>query len=678
MRPRGGRSGRVLALSLLLCDILSPAASFAYASSAAQILSGELDTIETSVAAHFSGRPKLALSEVETRLDGVDSALVTKVAPHEADALRPRAQRARLLLAQARPFSASAAAGFKAAPAALVYGQAQALGGAGSTPSAIKLGVAQDPEAAAKVFDNNQQSARGAVLAAGGLGAGKGAAGKAKPRLRSDLKTLVPALTPSSPSAPKPQDGAPVAVSKRVVRAGSAYRAGVADLLRASDPAARASLSREITAEFLGALGQKDPAKVRAFSDFLRDILEYKSADAAAAYLSAEGAGRVSLVFERKDGGKKILSGEFLASTAREGRPSKPAFVLMGPVSVSKDGAAQQPHLGYWREYTGEERVEWQSAQRKEEKGWGPWKRQDQVAEVSLSGSVWDGSGWKAKSKDPVKTVTTKEGQSWFGRAGDKIMKTPVLGHTLKFCDDVAATLYTGIVAAPSVFIGAATGSDALSLEAAGSYAKNPLMNKLVGEQGHLDRLTPGAKAKLDAKVREERVKALDSQLFPVSPELKKAAAAAPVDSKEAFSVLKDNYGAGSYGKRLIAEGYEREGWQRNALIGAGVLTGVAETLGEGVCNPIFWATLGAGEAVAAAKGTQAFAAGAFGAKAAFGAAKTAQAVSQAAWWGPWLLTVADNGGKVVELTAQGKFDKAYWDKVGTAGADGLFLFVVP
>ncbi|MBI5883886.1 MAG: hypothetical protein HZB91_12375 [Elusimicrobia bacterium] len=257
-------------------------------------------------------------------------------------------------------------------------------------------------------------------------------------------------------------------------------------------------------------------------------------------------------------------------------------------------------------------------------------------------------------------------------------MKTPVIGHTLKFCDNVGTTLFTGISAAPQVLISAVSDSDTYSIEAAGTYAHNPLMRALVDEQGFLDRLTPGARKELFSQVRIDRLKALQSQPFPLPPDLMRQAVDAPVNAKEAFETLRGDYGMGSYGKRLVHEGTQETGWKSTTLKAGGVAVGVFENVGDAVFNPIMWAMMGTGEAAAAIKGTQAFTAGAVGAKTAFTAVQATQIIATAAWWGPWLISATDNMGHLVRLTNEGKFDKAYYKNIEEVSADLIYLFLIP
>jgi len=216
------------------------------------------------------------------------------------------------------------------------------------------------------------------------------------------------------------------------------------------------------------------------------------------------------------------------------------------------------------------------------------------------------------------------------------------------------------------------------SIEAGGSYAKNPLMNLLVDDQGHLDRLTPGARRQLYDEVRTQRREAVASQLYPVSPELARQVVDAPISAQEAVAVLRDDYGASTYGKRLLQEGAETPGWKGAALTAGGALEGTLENVSEAVFNPILWATMGLGEAVTAAKGGGAAAHATAGATAGLHALQGAHAVATALWWGPWLVSAADNAGKLVEVTVDGKFDKDYFRHVSETGADALYYFVVP
>lgn len=641
------------AAGALLPPARPPLTSFAALAPAAH-----LRLLKADVLRHLRGTGDQTVDALIARLDALEEGLPAALLPRERAHLITEIDKLRLLLSL--PGTGRPAVGRQAA---------------------LLHVTAASPSIAARVFDHSGASSDDAQAVPSGSSykaAGKTRMSAPRSSVRSDLRLSVPPVSAAAPSAAPVQPGrlAVVFLSKRLARLTDAagrvtYEAGIAELLRPGESESRTRLSREIAAELLKGLRRPDEggALARALGNFLRDVEAYRPKGAVSAHLSADENNHFRLVFETADGSRTFFVGQFLPGTARPGRPAGTAFILMGG----------QDHAGYWREYTTDDRrLEWSSSKESKKKGWGPWKREDVLDNVWLSEQFYADSRWQEKSKDKSKTVVAKEGKSWLGRTGDKVMKLPVIGPTLKFCDDVASTLYTGVIGAVTGIAAGVTGSDAASLEAGGSYAKNPLMNKLVDEQGHLDRLTPGARRKLDEKVVADRRKVLDDQLFPLAPEMRQQVIGAPISAHEAVATLKSQYGAGTYGKRLIQAGAKEEGWKNWALTAAGVVAGVAETLGEGVCNPILWATLGAGHAVTALKGSQALATGVTGAQVALGVARTAQVAATAAWWGPWLFTATDNVGRLVALTAEGKFDKAYFQTLGDTGADAVFAFVVP
>lgn len=652
---RGAQAG-LLALFCWLVPLFPGAAAPAAPSlaPAATFLWSALHALKRDAALPGARRAELQerFEALETRLsDGT-------LSPEEASLLRPEFEALRRLLAG------------ETAP---LLAPLEARSGIGGGRDALTLQAAAAVPSLASGFFDGRRTRRPAAVSA--------PAYPAPPRetlavrlspVSSDLRIPVPGLG----GDPK---GGVVFLSKRVARVGggngrgASYEVGVADLLGEGDPAAREKLSRDISAQALAALKQADSGgqKTRALGDFLRDIRELKPPGTAAARLSIDEENHYRLIFELGEGGRKIFLGQFLPSS-RPGSSPPLSFIVMGRVDVDALGRARQERPGYWREYSGAQtRLDWISTSGFRDKGWGPWARKDEQQDIWTVEQEWKNGAWRPKEKHKVKTVDFKEGKSWLGRTGAKIMDTPGVGSALKLCDTIAAGLYTGLVGAANLAAAELSGSDSALLEAAGSYSKNPAMNRLIGDRGHLDRLTPAARLKLEQSAREARQRAVDAQLFPLSPEMKGNILKTPVGDAEAAAALRDNYGAGSYGKRLIHAGGRTSGWKTAAYTTAGVAAGVAEALGEGVMNPILWATLGTGEAVAALKGAQ-------GARAGLAAMRAAHAAATAAWWGPWLFTAADNTGRLVELTAEGGFDKEYFHKLGLAGADALYLFVVP
>jgi hypothetical protein len=645
----------------------------------------DLTGLGRDVLAGLEGRPAASWEELDARLRGVEAWLaIGSMLPEEQAGLTSEVARLRRVIDGARALRADPARTAELSALLASAPKTDRLARA----AALLSRAAQDPAAAARIFDAS--SSRSAAVAAGGRSA-TAADPKAplKPRLKAtDLLLTVPAPGGQTPVAPQKRSApnSAVFVSAHVAKltdpsGNASFEVGVADLLRQGGAASRTELSRRIAGEALAALGlaDKDGARAKALANFLRDIAEYRPADAVAAHLSMDGKNHFRLIFERANRSRRILLGQFLPGTTQDGKPGPAAFIVMGTIEMSAGGEPRQEHPGYWREYTGDDRrLEWGARTRTEKKGWGPWSREDQLQDVTLSESVWREGRWQSRGARDVKTIAAKEGKSWLGRTADKVMETPVLGDTLKFCDDTAATIYTGLVGAPQVFIAAATRSDTYSLEAGGSYAKNPLMNRIVGDQGHIDRLTPGARQELYARVREERRRAVASQAFPVAPEQARQIIDAPIDAEEAAAALRGGYGASTYGKRLMKEGAETPGWKGAALTAGGVALGVVEGVSEGVCNPILWATLGLGHAATAVKGGAAVAEGAAGATAGLYALQGAHAVATALWWGPWLFSMTDNAGRLVETTAQGKFDKDYFQRVSEGGADAVYLFILP
>ena len=75
----------------------------------------------------------------------------------------------------------------------------------------------------------------------------------------------------------------------------------------------------------------------------------------------------------------------------------------------------------------------------------------------------------------------------------------------LALCDSAAETVLTGLLIGPHMLVRALTGRRLYHLEAGAEFAKNPLLKLLTRDQRQLDRLTPVARDKLMAQVRDER-----------------------------------------------------------------------------------------------------------------------------------------------------------------------------
>jgi hypothetical protein len=461
----------------------------------------------------------------------------------------------------------------------------------------------------------------------------------------------------------------------------SGYEVDLVDFAKSGHGEALTSASRKLARTLAQALGlPSGDADIVPLANFLRDLHEYAPNEGyQRVHMSIDRnnpakAWTFRIVYDRRDGTKKVIAGQLAAGTAYGGKSSR-SIIVTGAIEVDSTGSMSQDRPGYWREYSGSEtRLEWTSKTRTEDKGWGPWSHKDTFQDIYLKQQSYVSGHWLDQGQELKKTLTEKVGKTWFGEAGDAIMHVKYLGEGLDFCGKVGKTLYTGIVAAPQVFIAAATGSDTYSLEAGGSYAKNPLMQALIDDQGYLDRLTPGAREQLYAKVREERRKAIESQPYPVPEAVARQAIDAPITAKEAVGVLGDSFGAGTYGKRLIHEGAQSTGFAKFAYTAGGVITGAFESIAESMLNPLVIATFGLGQAVAAANAAKGIAQAGLAVRTAVGALTITHKVVTGLMVSTFLLNAADDIGKTVEATAEGRFDEAYWNQMSATGSDLLFM----
>ena len=460
----------------------------------------------------------------------------------------------------------------------------------------------------------------------------------------------------------------------------SGYEVDLAEFAKGGRGEARTAASRKLARAIVEALGiaVRDEVIV-PLANFLRDLDEYAPNEGyARVHMSIDRnnsfhALTFRLIYDRRDGTKRMIAGQLGSSTAFKGHVTH-SLIIAGAIEVDADHGMSQDRPGYWREYTSEEtRLEWSSKTRDEEKGWGPWSHTDTKRDVILKQQTYVSGCWREKDQEFKKTLTEKEGKTFFGEAGAGIMNVKYLGASLDFCGKVGKTLYTGIVAAPQEIITAATGSDLYSIEAGGSYAKNPLINQFVDDQGHLDRLTSGAREELYAKVREQRRQALDNQPYPVPATVVDQAVNAPISAKEAVDVLRDNYGASTYGKRLIHEGAQTTGFTSFLCTSGGVVMGAFEGIAESMLNPLVLATFGLGQAVGALNAAKGIAQAGWAVRTGVTALTITNKLVTSMLVTTFLLNAADDIGKTVEATAAGKFDEAYWNQWSATGTDLLF-----
>ena len=419
-----------------------------------------------------------------------------------------------------------------------------------------------------------------------------------------------------------------------------------------------------------------DPGQAAALTDFLKDLADFRPDDAVSARLSLKGRDRVKLVFARSDGSQRLINGRFLPAYSSDGTPGTPALVLAGPVELAPAGAARQDHPGAWREYLGGgARRDWSVAAQRERRGWGPWAFDRALRSAQLVEQSWREGGWQETVRRRLESKRPEIGLSWFGRVAEKLTKIPVVGHVLTFSQKTATTIYTGLTALPLALAAAVTGSAQLELETAASVAKNPLLRLWVRDQRALDGLSPEARGLLFARVRRMRQRSLEAQGFLVVPDLAARTLNAPIRASEAAAALRSSFGAGTFGPRMIAAGTAKKGWAGRGLAAAGVLTSVLEDLGDTLCNPIMWAMLGTGQAVAA---LQAAKAAVWGAQAALAATQAAHYSLLALWNGPWIVSAADNLGMMAHHVGNGRTDKEFHKVMGWVASDVVYLLLLP
>ena len=219
------------------------------------------------------------------------------------------------------------------------------------------------------------------------------------------------------------------------------YDISLTGLLKTARGEERAKAGRALAEELLKILGVADQDGTRkvALGNFLFDVDEYKPTDLAdgpaAIRFCIDEKGNYKLIFERNNGQKKIIAGQFLETYKQ---PGKTSFTLMGAITLGSDGTPSQEHPGAWREYTPwGTRREWAASDDTEDHGWGPWAYTNDIKKIWLKESAWKGSaaqgGWNQTKKDFIKDVTVKEGESWLGGVGSGIMKVPILSDVLGF-----------------------------------------------------------------------------------------------------------------------------------------------------------------------------------------------------------------------------------------------------
>jgi len=443
--------------------------------------------------------------------------------------------------------------------------------------------------------------------------------------------------------------------------------------------------------EIVQALGYDDHGdrRSRPLHNWLFDTwTKGGGANLTGASLSVDPRGRFQAVYTHANGTMRIERAKFGLSTSyKKGRRDLALIMLRPGYTDSKGQWAPDPRR--YREYlSGGGYNQWHSTMEFKEAGW--FSNAKSVEHVYLMRYSWDGTvengGWSHRGKEKKDEIVNEAaGTSTFGIVGTAIHDTPVLGHVLKGGEWVGKSLYTGIMAAPQEIIYAVTGDTDYGLEASGGYAKNPLMNLLVDEQGHLDRLSPEMWKIVLIKARELRE--ADLKQMGYTPEntdweeyrglsdqwqgerfADRAACERSYSSTYCDRFMYSNeeliravkgYGAGTYGDRLIDSAQGTEGAEYYARVGGGWGVKVFENVGETVFNPVIWATFGIGRGVQAltamrAAGTGARLLPAAAVPAALNTARLTHSVLSTTLTATWVVGGVDNFGQMVNAIREG------------------------
>jgi len=462
------------------------------------------------------------------------------------------------------------------------------------------------------------------------------------------------------------------------------YAAKYQSILTAKTPREREAVSRQTASEIVSALGLDDAGGRR--SNALQHWL-YEAADrvrgGADVKLLFTQDGELSLVLERQGGGSRIESAKFDWSTTFDGKRQL-GLIVTRPTQVGPDGkVSADPRR--WKEYLADGDVQqWRTTVEIKKAGF--FKSQKTLEDtfvdrVHCTGDLASGRCAAAGSEKKHSTVTKAPGSSTLGVIGQAIYDTPVVGHVLKGGEWVGGTLYNGVVSGVEEIAYAVSGNEALGLEAAGGYANNSGVKLLLDDDGYLSRLTAGQKKKVSAKALELREKGLSQAGFTKETTDSQTYAkmmATPLSKTEMMAGLRQ-FGAGTYGHRILTEAGESKGWAKAGLTAAGVLTTVAEGAGEYVLNPVVWATWGLGAGVtglqgAAAAGTGVGVFSASAVPAALTVTQAAYYTTCAVLYTPWILEGVENAASLPDAWQTGT-DAEKWTRTADALGDVLYVF---
>ena len=281
-------------------------------------------------------------------------------------------------------------------------------------------------------------------------------------------------------------------------------------------------------------------------------------------------------------------------TSSEYGKKRGDALIIMTPISLDGSGKGQvDPRR--WREYLSDGTLlRWHSLIETRPATF--WSNAKAITHVQLIKEEYRGGRWRELGREKKDSLVTEAAAtSTLGILSEAIHESWGVGHVLKAGEVTAKTLYTGLVSAGNMGLWGLTGKDAFHLEASGGYASNPAMRALLDDKGFLDRLSAGERAEVELKARENRTKSLAQAGFTkerTDPAVYAEILNAPYGSDELVGALQD-YGAGSYGRRILEKAAVSTGASKVALTAAGSVVRVTENVAETLLNPVIWATFG-------------------------------------------------------------------------------------
>ncbi|PIR15580.1 MAG: hypothetical protein COV48_13555, partial [Elusimicrobia bacterium CG11_big_fil_rev_8_21_14_0_20_64_6] len=338
------------------------------------------------------------------------------------------------------------------------------------------------------------------------------------------------------------------------------------------------------------------------------------------------------LIFTRRDGTKRILSGTFKHATEFDDKNTwGTSFGVTGEIIVDAAGNARQNDPKILTEYLADgSRLVWLPPSPvkytpKTDLGWFGeremwWTDEHEKTEFKVRRELALVEGiaeWKPGGKEWVSSKDTIdrviEGTSVFGTGSRWVASVPGVKQVLGVAGDVASTLYTGVVSGGQMIAYEVSGNSDYLLEASAGYSRNPGVKLLMGGSEPDREKDPKAwrawkdkmnreylgriggednKFVLDVQAKERREKALAQQGITLrrAPQAYRDAMDAPVSDDERFDAMSD-FGAGTYGRRLVEDGHEF--W--------GAAMSFTESFSEGMMNPLMYVIPGIGRLAGAA-----------------------------------------------------------------------------